>query len=192
MFFPLLLTCITISCPKKNHWKTNIILDASEVVGLPQLPGAFSHHPAFHAESAGANQSLGCGRSMISNLDGIANIADGQQNEVASVLHPTKMQESSKVHAGVAFACTFVVHYTIISSTYLFIYIYHFDIVQMTKRIAEICNFPTHRCWELASWKALTISFCQRVELRGSIPPAVRHREVWRKKREIMHHVSLQ
>lgn len=83
---------------------------------------------------------------MISNLDGIANIADGQQNEVASVLHPTKMQESSKVHAGVAFACTFVVHYTIISSTYLFIYIYHFDIVQMTKRIAEICNFPTHRC----------------------------------------------
>lgn len=96
--------------------------------------------PAFHAESAGANQRLGSGRSMISNLDGIANIADGQQNEVRSVLHPKKMQESSKVHAGVAFGCTFVVHYTNILSTY------HYDIVQMTKRIAEICNFPTHRC----------------------------------------------
>jgi len=63
---------------------------------------------------------------MISNLDGIANIADGQQNEVASVLHPTKMQESSKVHAGVAFACTFVVHYTCKA------YIHH----SLTKQVA--------------------------------------------------------
>ena len=124
MFFPLLLTCTTISCPKKNAEKQwHHFGCTTEVLGLPQLPGAFSHHPAFHAESAGANQRLGCGRSMISNLDGIANIADGQQNEVTSVLHPTKMQESSKVQAGVAFGCTFVVHYTIISSTYIFIHI---------------------------------------------------------------------